>query len=320
MDDAGKVQTWPSSELVAAHVMERYDVGPLLDVRLLRSWTHAVFEVRTTRGRAVLKCYRPGWRGEGEIAWEVDLVDHLVGCGVHVAPVLRSRSGDPIIPIGTGSSAPLAVLFGFAEGAKPEAPFPPELYEREGRAVAALHGALDSFRSDHRRPPLDLAALIDRPLAHILPLVTDASLGSELLATADRIRSRIERLTAYGLDWGPIHGDLTFDNLHLTGTGEFVWYDFDSGGPGWRALDIQGWSVFDRAWHPLGESFVAGYLAVRPLGQADREAAPLLTLAQDVWGLSLDLRYRMVGANEAVIAERLGAEIASLSGRLGQLG
>ncbi len=305
----------PPVDEVAALVTEWYDLGKVTEVCLYRAWTNAVYEVTTSGGRYVLKCYRPGWRTLSEIGWEIDLLDHLARRGARVALAIRSRNGEAVVPLRAGPDAPLAVLFVFAAGEKPEPPFPPELYEREGRAVAELHAALDTFRSQHHRPALDLVALLDRPLAHIIPLVTDATSRRELLAAADVLRNRISALAAQGLDWGPCHGDLTFDNLHLTSEGEFVWYDFDSGGPGWRALDIQGWSAFEPAWRPLGDAFVAGYRAVRPLSDANLAAAPLLTLTQDVWGLSLDLRYHVDRQDDRTLDSHLGTAIGGLIAR-----
>ncbi len=229
---------WPALDVVAALVTRRYDVGPVTDVRQIRVWTNAVYEIRTTSGRYVLKCYRPGWRTREEIGWEVDLLDHLDRNGVRVTPAIRGGDGQPIVGIGDGMDAILAVLFAFADGEKPEPPFPPEVFEREGQAVGRLHTALDRFRSAHHRQSLDLAALLDRPLAHVAPLVSDIAVRQDLIAVAHEVRERIAGLVADGLDWGPCHGDLTFDNLHLTSENEFVWYDFDSGGPGWRALDL----------------------------------------------------------------------------------
>ena len=158
-----------------------------------------------------------------------------------------------------------------------------------------------------------------RPLAHVIPFVADATLRRELLATADELRRRINGLAAAGLDWGPCHGDLTFDNLHLTGTGEFVWYDFDSGGPGWRALDIQGWAAFDPMRRPRGEAFIAGDCVVRPLRAADLAAAPLLTLAQDIWSLSLDLRYHIDPSSDTAVSTFFESAIPPITDRFAQL-
>lgn len=319
MDEQPGFRFPPAVEDVAALVTDWYEIGRVTEIRLLRSWTHAVFGVTTTSGRYVLKCYRPGWRTPDEIGWEVDLLDYLDRSGVRVAPAIRGRDGEAIRALGVGPDAPLAVLFPFAPGEKPRPPFPPELYEREGRAVATMHAALDTFRSSHHRPPLDLAALLDGPLVHVLSFIADAPLREDLLTTADVLRGRIEGLAAVGLDWGPCHGDLTFDNLHLTDDGAFAWYDFDSGGPGWRALDIQGWTVFDPVRQPLGEAFVAGYRTVRPLGEADLTAAPLLTLAQEIWSLSLDLRYHTDQSSDTAVPAFFGSAIPLITDRLALL-
>jgi Ser/Thr protein kinase RdoA (MazF antagonist) len=316
MDDEALDVIWRDPPRIAQFVAERYGFGPVAAIRPLRLYTNAVHELRAGDARYAVKVYRPGWRSAPAIQWEVDLLDHLAGCGIRVAPAIRARDGTSVHAIGDATDAPLVVVFAWAEGTKPDPPFPPELYEREGRAVAALHSVLDRFRSRHDRPALDLTALIDQPLANIVPLIASETQRRDLLATAHQLRSRITELASHGLDWGPCHGDLTFDNLHLTDTRDFVWYDFDSGGPGWRALDLQGWSAFDPAWRPLSDAFLAGYRAVRPLSAADIAAAPLLTLAQDIWGLSVDLRYRIESQGTSAVRAHLATAIDNLTSQL----
>lgn len=316
MDDAVTEGPWPDESRIIRLIGARYTIGLVTALRPLRIYTNAVYELTTDAGRYALKLYRPGWRTEREIRWEIDLLDHLADCGICVAPAIRDRDVTAVHRLGAGPAAPLAVVFAWADGVKPDPPFPLEPYEREGRAVAALHTALDRYQSRHQRAALDLTTLIDRPLSRVVPLVADAVSRRTLVGTAARLRERLTELASLGLDRGPCHGDVSFDNLHLTDAGKFVWYDFDSGGPGWRAIDLQGWSAFDPARRPLGDAFLAGYRAVRPLGGADVAAAPLLTLAQDIWGLSVDVRYRVAPRGPDALGEHFATTITQLADRL----
>ena len=290
----------------------RYDIGAVTEITLLRALTNSVHRLETSTSRYVLKRYRSGWRTRDEIAWEIALLDHLAASEVRVTPAIPARDGDPIQAWSPETGAPLLVLFAFVAGRKPEPPFPPALYRREGRAVAHLHAALDGFVPGPAltRPPLDLTTLLDEPLALVLPHLTDAATARSLRDTAATIHDRIVALDPGHLDWGPCHGDLTYDNLHLTDDCDFVWYDFDSGGAGWRAIDLQGWAAFDPATRALGDAFLTGYQEVRPLSDADIAAAPLLAVADAVRGMDIDLRFHTAGQDPRAVAAELDRRIA----------
>ncbi len=135
---------------------------------------------------------------------------------------------------------------------------------------------------------------------------------------ARRFESYMER----GLDWGPCHGDLTLDNLHISDDGQVVFYDFDSGGPGWRAGDLPGWAKV----HPeiseaemRAQAFLRGYQSIRPLSDADIEAAPYLYLAFEVWGMEINLQNRVLAQGRDAVQLYLASSIASLQLRVRQL-
>jgi Ser/Thr protein kinase RdoA (MazF antagonist) len=212
----------------------------------------------------------------------------------------------------------VAVLSGLLPGRKPTPPFTPGLYEREERAVARLHAALDDLRSHHPRPALDLRLLVTEPVRLALERL-DHDDGARLAEVAGGIAGRITTLAAHGLDEGPCHGDVTFDNIHMTGDGQFGWLDFDSGGSGWRAIDLQGWASLEADTTALGAAFRAGYQSARPLPDADWAAAPWLTLAQDVWSTGVELRMRPDRQDPEATVEWLRMTTRTLIGRVDRL-
>ncbi len=288
-------------EFLRQWISRNFDVIENWHVRPLRAYTNDVYLVETREGRYVLKVYGAGWRQDSEIRYEVDLLNHLDSRGILVARTVIGRNGEALQHFACVGEPRQAVLYNYAAGSKPEPPFTPAMYHREGRAVAALHHASDDFVTPHRRRPLDLAALIDGPLALVASLDIDDEIGNAILDFGGDVRSRLETHIAAGLDWGVCHGDLTFDNLHITGDGEFVWYDFDSGGHGWRAVDIQGWTVLDAAWQPLSQAFIDGYREVRPLSENDNAAAPYLAAASEVWGIQIDLERRVLNERPSAV-------------------
>lgn len=280
---------------------DHFGLSSPLSVGLLRAYTNDVYLVETPVNRYVLKIYGVNWRADAEIRYEIDLLDHLTARGVRVASAIRNVDGEALKHINLDGQRRQAVLFEYAAGEKPQPPFSSEMYYREGMATAALHGAADDFTSNHQRRYLDLDHLIDKPMALVASLEIDASTKRSILGIGKQLHTRIDALVEGGLDWGVCHGDLTYDNFHLTPDGDTVWYDFDSGGPGWRAIDLQGWAagIPDRVGHQ--QAFLQGYREIRPISENNIAASPYLFAAQEMWSIQVDLEQRILGmGNEAV--------------------
>jgi Ser/Thr protein kinase RdoA (MazF antagonist) len=289
---------------------EAYFPGSTVEVEHLRSLTNDVFLIRRDEERFVLKIYGDGWRDESAIAWEVDLLNHFARKGVGVADAVHGNDGEAVRPITLSGQTRQAVLFEYARGEKPQPPFKPDLYRAEGKAVATMHAAGDDFKSPHHRAELDLAYLIDDPIESARRLV-GAEDGEFLSRFASQLKERIGVGVEKGLDWGPVHGDMTQDNLHVASDGKIYFYDFDSGGMGWRASDIQGWAIRD-ADDAKWEAFLGGYREVRNLSDNDIETAPFIFGAWEMWGLSSDFTKRIGQSGEQAVEAYLRVQIARL--------
>jgi Ser/Thr protein kinase RdoA (MazF antagonist) len=83
---------------------------------------------------------------------------------------------------------------------------------------------------------------------------------------------------------------LTSRNAHLADDGAVTLYDFDSGGPGWRAYDLATFLMEARK-HPqadaLWEAYLHGYTEQRSLGAREHEAIPLFLAARYYWSIGL---------------------------------
>jgi len=212
-----------------------------------------------------------------------------------------------------------AVLFEYVPGNKPTPPFSTVLYEKFGRAIARFHHAADRFLTSKPRQALNTTTLIDEPVLLAASLLSDINERTWLNRYARHIKDHI---VAYGvgeLDWGPIHGDATLDNLHLTGQGTIVLFDFDSGGPGWRSADLQGWASINSDYKSYWNAFQRGYNQVRPLSDANRMAAPYLTAAWDIWGMKVDLERRIIQQGPARVQEYLANQLIVLRSMCVQL-
>jgi Ser/Thr protein kinase RdoA (MazF antagonist) len=300
---------------LSAWLVARYGLARPVACAPLRSYTNDVYAVNSPDGRFVLKLYGRGWRTEPEIRYEVALIRHLKAGGLPVAGPITGSEGDVVQAMETGDGCRNAVLYEYAPGAKPRPPFTPRLYQAFGRAVARMHELSNDFVSEHPRIPLELRCLIDEPLTLAAPHFERAEDREFLADVAGRVKDRITALASSGLDWGPIHGDATLDNLHVTADGEVVLYDLDSGGPGWRAADLQGWAAHNTEYREKWDAFQRGYSEVRPIHPADLQAAPYLDIAWGIWGIKIDLDNRILRQGRERTQDYLSKQVALLRER-----
>jgi Ser/Thr protein kinase RdoA (MazF antagonist) len=300
------------TEAITPWLADHYRFVSSAEVTLLRAYTNDVFDVTSNGSRFALKIYGAGWRNASEIAYEMDLLAHLSSKDVRVARPIAGTNQRAIQRFPTPFGDRFAVLFAFAPGAKPTPPFEPPLYYQVGRSAAVLHNAADDFTSSHARTALDTTLLLDHPVELLQPLIGDSTDRDFILRFAERLRRTIHSLAKRGLDWGPCHGDLTLDNLHVTGDDRVIWYDFDSGGPGWRAADLPGWAALMPAAAPLADAFLSGYQSVRSIDRVNIVAAPFLYAAFEVWGIEIDLQNRVLRRGERAVQDYLSAAIDKL--------
>ena len=301
---------------------EHYGLATPIQINLIRSYTNDVYLIETPHDRYALKVYGAQWRNEADILYEASLLQHLASRGVGVTEAIAALDRTFVHPIQTDSESRLAVLFVYANGTKPSEPFSADLYERVGVAAAGMHAAADDFVSAYPRARMDIEFLIGQPSDLVASLLKERAERARFLDLVEEIGSAIQKYVSRGLDWGPCHGDLTLDNLHVTDDGRIVFYDFDSGGPGWRAGDLPGWAKV----HPeiadadmRAQAFLRGYQSIRRLSNADIEAAPYLYLAFEIWGMEIDLQKRVIAQGHDAVRQYLATSIANLRLRANQL-
>lgn len=262
-------------------VRRAYQIGSPDGCTLIRTFINDVYLLAGPTARYVFKVYRPEWRDIPSILWEVDLLDHLARHGAPIAPAVGRSDGRAITTFAAPEGARYGVLFAWAEGVKPAPPFTADLFRRFGRAAALVHERSEGFVSPYPRRPLDFSTLLDGPLRTIEPFLAHRPEDwADVVNLGEKLRSGILTLAAEGLDWGVCHQDMTLDNVHMAPDGRVIFYDFDSGGPGWRSLEFQG--VYDYALSNRNnhwDVFLAGYSEVRLLSPTDLAAIPYFVLA-----------------------------------------
>ena len=260
--------------------------------RLLQAGLNDHYGLHTPQGDFVLRVYRHGWRTNDDVAWELDLLAHLDRARAPVAPAVPCRDGrlftELIAPEGVRQAAVFerapGVYTHFGADVRHRAS-PARFPEVSGRSMAVVHAACDSFVAPTPRFPLDLAHLVGQPLAAIARIYTDrvheiAALEEQV----DALRATMAPLLAEAT-WGPCHGDMSGGNSTYW-QGEVYHFDFDCGGPGWRAYDLGVffWSLSlnghgDNVWLP----FLHGYRAQHTLAEADLALVPAFAAARVLW-------------------------------------
>ena len=284
----------------------------------LRSHSNYVYSVESDSNRFILKLYGTVLQHtDDEILWEIELLDHIAAHGGSVTKAIRSTAGDGLCKYRDYR----AVLFEYAPGEKPKPPFSNELYYNEGIALGAIHKAADSFISTHNRKPLDVDYLINKPLPQILSSLTNDDDKQFFVSFSEILAQKISDFAQLGLDFGPIHGDATLDNLHVSGNGTVTWYDFDSGGPGWRAYDLQGWALLENIPDFLEkrEAFLKGYQEIRSISTNDLAASPYLHAASELWGFGLDLNRQTLEGAKSIAPTFITERVAAIRNRQAQL-
>ncbi len=221
---------------------------------LLRSLVNDVYRLDTPSGPRALKLYRAGYAAAG---WEVALAAHV---GAGVAQGVRLRDGRPAGVLAAAEGERAFTLWEWVPGGKPPKPRTDGLYHRFGVATAEFNEAAAGFRGP---PAADVGALVDDVLARV-PQAADRSLIARLAAEADR------RVAGADLERGICHGDVTLDNVHVTGD-RIVFFDLDRAAAGRRAADL-----CPVAATPQWPAFLAGYRTVRPFRAADVAVLPWL--------------------------------------------
>lgn len=286
-----------AGDAVRTVVARAFGIAATGAVRLLQSGLNDHYLLPTHQGDHVVRVYRHGWRSDADVTWELALIAHLAQAGAPVAGCLRPRGDDWFRTLPAPEGRRQVAVFAWAPG--PATHFGPSgthrisplhCAEPFGRSLAAIHAGADTFIPPTTRFVLDQAHLLDHPLAAITrayPRRVDA-----LRTLHDGAATLAQLLDAIGprrLDWGPCHGDCSGGNSTYT-AGTVVHFDFDCGGPGWRAYDLGVffWSLTinghgDEVWVP----FLRGYRAVRAFGDADQAAVPLFAGMRVIWLLGL---------------------------------
>lgn len=266
------VYTDVTAEDLAAH-LARYDIGELLSFKgIAEGVENSNFLLHTTAGYFILTLYEKRV-DPADLPFFIGLMEHLSARGLTCPQPVKMKSGEAL---GALAGRPAAIVT-FLEGMWIRRP---QVHHcaAVGRALAQLHLAGEGFALT-RANALSVGGW--------RPLYERARERADTVATglSGTIAEELEHCELHwpaGLPTGVIHADLFNDNVfflkdRLSGLIDFYFacndilaYDL--------AICLNAWCFsadyeFDFA---RGSAMIAAYQAVRPLGEAEKAALPLL--------------------------------------------
>jgi len=266
------VYTEVSDDELDAFVAD-YAIGEVLSCKgIAEGVENSNFLLATTQGHHILTIYEKRVR-PGDLPFFIALMEHLAQRGIACPTPVPGRDGEALRQLGGKPAAIVSFLDGMWVR-RPRA----EHCAQVGAALARLHLAGQDFRL---RRPNDLSVAGWRKLFEASERLADgvepglrAGIAAELTVLAEAWPQELPR--------GVIHADLFPDNVFFRGEtlsglidfyfacADFFAYDL--------AITMNAWCFeADGAFNiTKARSFLAAYRAVRPLGNAEIAALPLL--------------------------------------------
>ncbi|HTJ90849.1 MAG TPA: homoserine kinase [Acidocella sp.] len=266
------VYTEVTDEALAAFLAD-YDIGGMVAFRgIAEGVENSNYALKTTQGDFILTLYEKRVN-TADLPWFLGLMEHLAARGLPCPLPVRAKDGRNLNPL----AGRVAAITTFLPGVWPRRVVVDHC-EPLGAALAELHLAGQDFAP--RRPnalgPEAWAPLLEKSLAHADDV--QAGLAAELQDNLARITAAWPR----DLPVGHIHADLFPDNVFflngkISGLIDFYFaatdiYAYD------LAICLNAW-CFERDFSfniTKSRALLRGYLAHRPLGEAERAALPVL--------------------------------------------
>jgi homoserine kinase type II len=256
-----------------ADFLRDYDLGELLSYKgIAEGVENSNFLVHTSRGNFILTLYEKRVAPE-DLPFFLALMGHLAAHGLTCPQPVKNRSGDML---GWIAGRPAAIVT-FLEGMWMRRPSALHC-AAVGEALAKLHLAGADFPIRRRN-----ALSVDgwRPLCVTAAAGAD-SVQPGLRAAIEHELGHVEAAWPGDLTQGVIHADLFPDNVFFLGDQLSGLIDFYFACTDTLAYDV---AICLNAWcfepdHSYnvtkGRALLQAYAAVRPLGDAERAALPLL--------------------------------------------
>jgi len=308
-----------NDDQISQIVADYYDVGAPIKTVLIKKGFNHNFYAETDRGQFVLRVYLNGKyyvRSRGDFQFELELLNFLVSKNLPVVRPISNTANDWLSTVDIDGVDRHCALFAFVPGVNAERALEEGKFQRPqlsmiGQTLARLHQVSDEFVCQHHRYHLNLETfLLGEPLRFFGQLLAERGLGNLEFFNkrADDIRDQISPLKMHRPSYGLIHADLNVENILFSDDGTYTIIDFDHCAYGWRAYDF---AVAAFQNPDMREDFQAGYEAIRPFSDLEKELTPLFTELSRLWN-HYDIARFMPLMDEELTDEHLHAFKAQL--------
>ncbi|MBO9129426.1 phosphotransferase [Bacillus sp. 165] len=272
-----------SSDALRDFVNENFDVGWVIQCKILHRGLNDTYVVVTEDSKYILRVYRTPWRSRAEVEYELGVLDFLSKHGVSVSVPIKNISGQMSSEINAPEGIRCVTLFTYAEGARPR--LDANVSYEYGKTVAQIHNVTDGFNDSQDRFHLDFRHLIDEPLRVVT--LSMIEYGGDIAYVQSWARTIRERVLIEEMDFGLCHGDCHDWNAHWSGSTLTV-FDFDCCGPGYRAYDLAVylWNLKTNYKDTETENWIAflnGYRTLRPITETQIQSIPWFVAARRIW-------------------------------------
>ncbi len=145
-----------SSHSVCQLATLQYDLPKLICCKFYVLGLHDNYFVEGEHEKFIIRIYRPDWRSEQEIQFELELLAFLGAKDVPVATPLPTKTGGLSFFIDSPEGKRVAALFHYADGYAPANEITIEQSTLLGKAVANVHQVTDTFETTLSRKILDI--------------------------------------------------------------------------------------------------------------------------------------------------------------------
>ena len=276
------------AEAVARHALESWDLE-VHQLSLLKLSENQTFRVDTRSGdKLVVRVHRPGYSTRAELESEHLWIDALASDGFGVPLPVLARDGSGYVEVDSPDGPRQVGVITWIDGPPmadvldqtDDAAAVVSMYGQLGAQMARLHNQTELWDppAGFTRRSWDIDGLLGES-AHwgqfwAVPQLTAAD-ADVLVATRDRLRSRLAAFRTSPSCYGLIHADLHIENVLVSNDGLVV-IDFDDSGYGWHMYDFAVALSYQRrspSFKAVFASAVDGYRSER--GLEERQLATI---------------------------------------------
>jgi len=277
-----------SSESILQLLIQHYELSNPVTCQYYVFGLHDNYLIESDNKKYIFRIYRNDWRTEQQVKFELELLNYLGNVSANVATPIQNKSSELSFEITTPEGNRIAALFNYAKGNAVEN-ITIEQSTLLGVSVAKLHELSNQFKTDYKRPILDMDYLVDRSLGIIKPFISNEQM-IYLRSIQTSLNKNTVSLNKTSTDYGICIGDVNLSNFHITDKNCITHFDFDQCGYGYRVFDIAKFYSTLHSYDSKSEiktAFIQGYQQIRILTELEYSKIAYLEIASIIWVLSI---------------------------------